>query len=129
MASYDEELVLHKAACRYLCGIVALTRVVSISCLLGQFASNFNILPDQLCVSQENYRKDMSLKDAEVMALSTLKEVMEEKVMLFTRTCMMHAHARNKPTLLAPECCCNFFGISRDYDWLLHQRACYRRCK
>ncbi|DBA93567.1 hypothetical protein WJX82_000246 [Trebouxia sp. C0006] len=29
---------------------------------------------------QENYQKDMSLKDAEVMALSTLKEVMEEKV-------------------------------------------------
>ncbi|KAL3132538.1 Proteasome subunit alpha type-5-A, variant 2 [Trebouxia sp. C0010 RCD-2024] len=29
---------------------------------------------------QENYRKDLSLKDAEVMALSTLKEVMEEKV-------------------------------------------------
>ena len=34
-----------------------------------------------LCV-QENYQKDMSLKDAEVMALSTLKEVMEEKVTL-----------------------------------------------
>ena len=31
---------------------------------------------------QENYRKDLSLKDAEVMALSTLKEVMEEKVKL-----------------------------------------------
>jgi 20S proteasome alpha/beta subunit len=31
---------------------------------------------------QENYQKDMSLKDAEVMALSTLKEVMEEKVIL-----------------------------------------------
>ena len=30
---------------------------------------------------QENYRKDMTLKEAEVMALSTLKEVMEEKVM------------------------------------------------
>ena len=35
-----------------------------------------------LCV-QENYQKDMSLKDAEVMALSTLKEVMEEKVFAF----------------------------------------------
>ena len=33
-------------------------------------------------VIQENYRKDLSLKDAEVMALSTLKEVMEEKVTL-----------------------------------------------
>ena len=32
-------------------------------------------------LQQENYRKDLSLKDAEVMALSTLKEVMEEKVM------------------------------------------------
>lgn len=41
-----------------------------------------------LCV-QENYQKDMSLKDAEVMALSTLKEVMEEKVLL-TRL-MQHA--------------------------------------
>lgn len=29
---------------------------------------------------QENYRKDMTLKEAEVTALSTLKEVMEEKV-------------------------------------------------
>lgn len=33
-------------------------------------------------LQQENYRKDLSLKDAEVMALSTLKEVMEEKVTL-----------------------------------------------
>ena len=33
-----------------------------------------------ILIVQENYRKDMSLKDAEVMALSTLKEVMEEKV-------------------------------------------------
>ncbi|DBA96533.1 TPA: Proteasome subunit alpha type-5-A, variant 2 [Trebouxia sp. C0004] len=38
---------------------------------------------------QENYQKDMSLKDAEVMALSTLKEVMEEKV-ISTRL-MQHA--------------------------------------
>eukprot|EP00877_Chromochloris_zofingiensis_P002151 jgi/Chrzof1/11937/Cz06g15090.t1 len=29
---------------------------------------------------QENYKPDMSLKDAEVLALSTLKQVMEEKV-------------------------------------------------
>ena len=31
------------------------------------------------CV-QEEYRKDMTLKEAEVCALSTLKQVMEEKV-------------------------------------------------
>ena len=29
---------------------------------------------------QENYRKDMTLKEAETLALSTLKAVMEEKV-------------------------------------------------
>ena len=29
---------------------------------------------------QEEYRKDMTLKEAEVVALSTLKQVMEEKV-------------------------------------------------
>ena len=33
-----------------------------------------------LVVMQENYRKDMTLKEAEVTALTTLKEVMEEKV-------------------------------------------------
>ena len=31
-------------------------------------------------VLQEEYRKDMTLKEAEVVALSTLKQVMEEKV-------------------------------------------------
>lgn len=29
---------------------------------------------------QENFRKDLSLAEAEVLALSTLKQVMEEKV-------------------------------------------------
>lgn len=29
---------------------------------------------------QEEYRKDLTLKEAEVLALSTLKQVMEEKV-------------------------------------------------
>lgn len=33
-----------------------------------------------LVIMQENYRKDMTLKEAEVTALTTLKEVMEEKV-------------------------------------------------
>lgn len=33
-------------------------------------------------VPQENYRKDLTLKEAEVVALSTLKEVMEEKVLM-----------------------------------------------
>lgn len=29
---------------------------------------------------QENFRKDLTLKEAEVLALTTLKQVMEEKV-------------------------------------------------
>ncbi len=33
-----------------------------------------------MCALQEEYRKDITLKEAEVVALSTLKQVMEEKV-------------------------------------------------
>lgn len=33
-----------------------------------------------LAGAQEQYRKDLTLKEAEVLALSTLKQVMEEKV-------------------------------------------------
>lgn len=35
---------------------------------------------------QEEYRKDLTLKEAEVLALSTLKQVMEEKVRHIAKT-------------------------------------------
>ena len=42
---------------------------------------------------QEEYRKDLTLKEAEVLALSTLKQVMEEKVR------GLHALAISTPVL------------------------------
>ena len=44
---------------------------------------------DSVATTQENYRKDLTMKDAEVMALSTLKEVMEEKVTNCCFICML----------------------------------------
>ena len=41
---------------------------------------------------QEEYRKDLTLKEAEVLALSTLKQVMEEKVRLTSTLPASHCH-------------------------------------
>ncbi|PSC70541.1 Proteasome subunit alpha type-5 [Micractinium conductrix] len=49
---------------------------------------------------QESYRKDMTLKEAEVLALSTLKQVMEEKV---TATNVDIARVAPKWHLYTPE--------------------------
>ena len=43
---------------------------------------------------QEEYRKDMTLKEAEVVALSTLKQVMEEKVRSTAHGMQWHALLR-----------------------------------
>ena len=63
---------------------------------------------------QEEYRKDLTLKEAEVLALSTLKQVMEEKV------CFQLAHCQHSlPLLVSPgwgllRCCGHLPQSQRD---------------
>jgi hypothetical protein len=53
---------------------------------------------------QEQYRKDLTLKEAEVLALSTLKQVMEEKVRL-------------DKNVLVVLCLCCCLACSMGLDW------------